>query len=191
MNAASKPTTVLIPDVAIFRGDLHDPVPVAQDKPNEKVFKLWGGFPKEKADEIAKQVLAVAGKDSFAGHTSKPFRDGAAVKEDGSRRYGEYADGRVVFNAKTKFPPKVLYGKEKKELLREHVYPGLIGAALVRPFFFNRNGNTGISLQLIGFWATAKGPKLDIGSVDANEEFEHASTSLTFGDLADLDEPLF
>jgi hypothetical protein len=190
MTNSTAKSTLLIPGFVVFRGDFHEAVPVAPDKPLEKVFKVWGGFPKDTADKVAKDILAMTGKESFAG-LRNPLKSGEAVKEDGTRRYGEYASGLTILNAKSKFAPKLMLGKDKAALPKDVVYPGLIGALLVRPYFYNKAGNTGISLTLLGFWATAKGPKLEIGGVDVDGEFEQSASALSFGDLADLEEPLF
>jgi hypothetical protein len=184
-------TSIIVPNVTVLGANLFKEE-VDKFNPEKSYFNLWGAFPKSQLEQVTKEIFAACGIPSFNGIDKKPLKDGGLLKEDGSRRYGSYGDDRVIFSAKSKFRPgALLKGKDKKQLLEEDVYPGAVGAALLRPYSWQKQGNKGVSLMLMGFWLQAKGPVLEIGGSNATEEFESAASSLTFEDIDDAKNDLF
>lgn len=182
-NAA---TTLLVKDCTIFGANLFTPASSRFQPDAEPVFDVWAGFSKGQFDTVRAKIAEIAGIKDWRGNQS-PLKDGDATSDDGSGpRYADYAHGKIVFAAKTKYPlgKALIIGPNRSPLQEAQVYPGVVAAVLVRPYAWTYSGKKGVSLGLSGVWVTGKGTRLEIGAgASATAEFEAAASSLQFDDL--------
>lgn len=138
--------------------------------------------------ELQAAAMAVA-EAKFPGKAVKMFQDGALKSP--FRRDAEskgYADGSIFINTRSEKRPGVVYGDLSNvplEKIEEDLYPGAQVRASVRPFYYDSNGNKGVSFALNNVQKVGDGTRLDNRKA-ASEEFSAVALNETPADLSSI-----
>lgn len=130
------------------------------------------------------QVITI--QQAFAENILRsPFRKDALAKG--------YPSGSIFINVRTTKKPAVVYAQAgangkpvpmPEEKMKDELYPGAIVRASVAAFYYDRDGNKGVSFALNNIQKLADGDRLD-GRVAAEDEFD-ADLSQPPADIAGL-----
>lgn len=167
--------------------------PQKDDKGREKYSAALVFLPGTDISALKQAAMSVLidkfGEKEAANKISKkqvrmPFRDDAEAKG--------YPEGSIFINVRSEKQPGVVSiypdpatGKPMPIVDPDAIYPGAFVRASLTAFYYDQEGNRGVSFGLNNLQKTRDGERLD-GRSSAQDEFE-ADPNAKLADLGDLD----
>jgi hypothetical protein len=137
---------------------------VALFKKGEDLSKL-----KKAAEDLLVEKLG-ADRAKWPKKLKSPFRDQSEREKDGVLPAG-HEEGAVFITLKSESKPGVINGNLEPIIDASEIYAGCLCLATVRPYYYDKNGNKGVSLGLQNVQKVADGEPLGGARVAAATEF--------------------
>lgn len=128
-------------------------------------------FKKDEDLNLLKKAVAGVLTDKFGSDRDKwPKKLKLPFLDQGEQEYEGYEKGCTFIRCLSDQKPGVVNGRNQYIENESEVYPGCYGRATVRAFYYDTNGNKGVSLGLQNFQKTGDGESLG-GRMKAEDEF--------------------
>lgn len=130
--------------------------------------------------ELKKAAHNVLVEQFGADQTKWPKKLTSPFRDQGDMDYEGYEEGAIFIRATSKQKPGVVDSKVQPIIDEADVYPGCYMRATVRPFYYDTNGNKGVSFGLQNVQKVKDGEPLG-GRTRAEDDFEAVASEDTGG----------
>lgn len=155
----------------------------------EEKFSVTLIIPKSDTKTVSKIKAAIeAAKANYTTKTGKKLpakvkttlHDGDGTMPNSGEEYGPECKNAYVISVSSKRKPVLIYSDKTPITEESEVYSGCYGRAIINFFYYNTQGNSGISAGLMGLMKLSDGEPLGGGVVtdeDWDDDFEDSQTS--------------
>lgn len=127
--------------------------------------------------------IAKSGK-KIPANVKTTLHDGDGTMPNSGKEYGPECKGSYVISVSAKRKPALIYSDKTPITEESEFYSGCYGRAIINFFYYNTNGNSGISAGLMGLMKLSDGEPLGGGVItddDWAEDFEDTASDDLLG----------